>query len=87
MNYRLFLTNCTACNAKTSKVYARANGGKCKACVTGVMPVERLYLCPTCGERRLTDFQKRNRYHCDACTRDADPVGYYNELTRPSDGD
>ena len=35
-----FLTRC-ACGGTTSKQYARAHGGKCKTCVTGVGPVER----------------------------------------------
>lgn len=33
-NYKQFLTVCE-CGAYTSKQYARAHGGKCKACVTG----------------------------------------------------
>jgi hypothetical protein len=34
-----FLTTCL-CGRKTSKTYARAHGGKCKACVTGVEPAK-----------------------------------------------
>jgi len=30
-----FLTHCT-CGATTSKAFARANSGKCKACATGI---------------------------------------------------
>jgi hypothetical protein len=30
-----YITDC-ACGNKTSKAYARKNGGKCKSCVTGV---------------------------------------------------
>lgn len=37
-------------------------------------------LCPDCGERELTPYQKANHYHCDVCTREADPVGHYREV-------
>lgn len=30
-----------SCSSLTSKSFARANGGKCKACVTGVAPASR----------------------------------------------
>lgn len=86
-NYRQFCITCP-CGRLTSRNYAAKNGGKCKACVTGIAPAiapapaKTNYrdLCPTCGERTLTAYQKRNGYHCDACTREADPIGYYNEV-------
>ncbi len=31
-DYRKFLVRCSDCGANTSKQYARANAGKCKAC-------------------------------------------------------
>lgn len=36
-----YLCSCTACGGKTSKAYARQNGGKCKSCVTGVPTVAK----------------------------------------------
>jgi predicted RNA-binding Zn-ribbon protein involved in translation (DUF1610 family) len=76
----VYLTKCVSCGANTSKKYARGSGGKCKECATGVPREERLFVCPDCGERRLTLYQKQHRYHCDSCTRQADPVGYANEV-------
>lgn len=40
MKTATYLTRCS-CGRTTSKAYARANGGKCKACVTGAEPVRR----------------------------------------------
>ncbi len=37
---KTYLTRCP-CGRNTSKTYARQNGGKCKACVTGVVPESR----------------------------------------------
>lgn len=31
-----FMAKCNQCGRTTSSKYARANGGKCKSCVTGV---------------------------------------------------
>lgn len=90
-NYRQFCVTCP-CGKLTSRNYAAKNGGKCKACVTGVAPAiapapaaKTNYrdLCPTCGDRTLTAYQKRHGYHCDACTREAEgpfgPVGGMDE--------
>lgn len=77
-NFARFLTSCTQCGGKTSRTYARANGGKCKECVTGE-PRKGL-VCPDCGEHTLTPYQKAHHYHCDNCTRNADPQGYINEV-------
>jgi hypothetical protein len=87
--YSKYLTKC-ACGATTSKVYARAHNGKCKACSTGeARPVGDIsshpLLCPDCHEHLLTPYQKAHRYHCDHCTREADPMGYYRELTTPQE--
>lgn len=72
-----FCTSCSSCGATTSRAYARAHNGQCKGCVTGE---ETLYRCHDCGEKRLTAYQKRNRYHCDSCTRETDPCGWANEV-------
>jgi len=39
-----------------------------------------LYECPDCKKITLTPYQRQNGYHCDACTREADPEGYRNEV-------
>lgn len=31
-----FMAKCNQCHRTTSSKYARANGGKCKSCVTGI---------------------------------------------------
>jgi uncharacterized CHY-type Zn-finger protein len=85
MDHKQFLTRCR-CGATTSKAYARAHGGLCKACATGE-PSEpkdiskHPLLCPTCRERLRTSYQKAHGYHCDACTKEADPAGHYFETT------
>ena len=48
-----FLTRC-ACGASTSRTYARANGGKCKACVTGVP-----------REPHHREFKRKNGGRCE----------------------
>jgi hypothetical protein len=79
-NYNQFTTRCT-CGAITSKAFARANNGKCKACVTGIPKAEPRGLeCPTCHGFTLTAYQKKHGYHCDNCTREADPEGYRREV-------
>jgi len=85
-NHARFLTTCISCGRKTNRAYARANGGKCKSCVTG-QPVNNCHICPDCGERRLTSYQRAHHYHCDECTKQADPMGYYRELTTPYEPD
>ncbi len=37
-----YLTKCS-CGRTTSAAYARKNGGKCKACVTGIKPAPKPY--------------------------------------------
>lgn len=80
-NYRQFTTRC-ACGALTSKAYARQHNGKCKSCATGEPRdiSQHPLLCPTCKARLRTPYQKAHHYHCDHCTREADPIGYINEL-------
>jgi len=73
------------CGQKTNRAFARAHRGNCKACATGE-PRKGL-LCPDCGEYTLTPYQKANHYHCDACTRNADPQGYINEVRGLNDYD
>jgi hypothetical protein len=80
-SFSRFLTPCISCGRKTNRTYARAHEGKCKECATGEPRKPRAYmLCPTCGERELTWYQKTHHYHCDACTRAADPEGWLREV-------
>lgn len=83
--YSHYLIRCVGCGANTSKHYARAHAGQCKACATGI-DSERAYTCPDCGRPTLTAYQKASRYHCDQCTRDADPEGYRREVMGYNDG-
>ena len=85
MSYSQYLTACVGCGAKTSKHYARSHDGKCKFCATGVSSV-RAYRCPDCGEMSLSAYQKAHHYHCDSCTRAADPEGYRREVMGYNDG-
>lgn len=87
-NYKKFCTTCAVCGSTTSKSFARANAGKCKSCVTGVTQdiSNHPLLCPDCREHLRTPYQKRNGYHCDACMRQTDPVGYANECRGLYDG-
>lgn len=81
--YQQYLVRCIGCQSTTSKKFARANNGLCRSCITGQPRVEREvrgYRCPTCGEARLTAYQKQHHYHCDSCTREADPEGYRREV-------
>lgn len=80
MYYQQYLTRCTVCGGHTSKKYAREHEGRCKMCTTGESGV-RYYSCPTCGTPDAITAQERaKRYHCVACTRDADPEGYRREV-------
>lgn len=82
-NFKTFCTNCVLCNGATSKAYARKHDGLCKSCVTGVpTDTKEKTLCPDCGEHYLTPYQLAHHYHCDHCTREADPIGHYNEMTQ-----
>ncbi len=79
--WRQYSVKCVDCGRLTSKTYARTHNGACKACSTGeVSVVRKADLCPDCGVGRLTAYQKQHRYHCDSCTRQADPIGYHNEV-------
>jgi len=83
IQFKRFTVACNKCGNLTSRTYARQHNGQCKSCVTGISQPkasDRLYVCPDCGERRLTKYQKDHRYHCDQCTKEADPQGYINEL-------
>jgi len=86
-SFSRFLTKCVACGGTTSKTYASAHAGKCKACAEGVPTIggredisKHPLLCPDCHEHLLTPYQKAHRYHCDHCTREADPEGYRREV-------
>ena len=67
--YKQYTVPCS-CGMLTSKAYAAKNNGKCKACATGEQKQERLFICPDCGEKTLTNYQKLHHYHCDNCTRE-----------------
>jgi len=86
-DYRRFTVPCVDCGMLTSKPYARAHEGKCKSCATGTERdiSKHPLLCPTCKERLRTPYQKANRYHCDQCTREADPEGYRREVMGMND--
>lgn len=81
--YNKFTTRCN-CGGLTSKAYARQHDGKCKSCFTGVI-VDKSFPCPDC-DGRITAWQKARGYHCDNCTREADPIGYANECRGLYDG-
>lgn len=77
MNPKTFLTPC-ACGAKTTKKYAREHGGKCKGCANP----DAAYTgpkCPDCGGP-ISKADLAKGYHCQACTREADPAGYAAEV-------
>lgn len=73
--YAMYQTNCATCNGITTKKYARENNGLCKGCVTG-QDTGNYFVCPDCGEKRLTLYQKKHHYHCDSCTRAQEGFGY-----------
>ena len=73
----IYLTSCAACGNSTSKKYAKEHGGLCKLCATGE---NKSMLCPDCKTHYLTSYQKQHHYHCDYCTREADPEGYRREV-------
>jgi hypothetical protein len=75
----LYCTSCTSCGARTSKSYARAHEGKCKACATGEPAEYRGPKCPQCGGPR-SRYQEQRGYVCEGCTRANDPEGYRREV-------
>ena len=76
--FSVYLTTCVSCGKTTSKKYAREHNGLCKFCATG--KCDESLLCPDCREHYLTRYQKAHHYHCDWCTRMADPEGYAREV-------
>ncbi len=79
-----YLTKCALCQRTTSRSYAKAHGGQCKMCATGISG-ETTGKCPDCGGP-LSVFAHAHHYHCDSCTRQADPEGYANEVRGMYDG-
>jgi len=79
-----YLTKCNSCHRTTSRSYARNNNGNCKLCSEGVSG-GAAYKCPDCGGP-LSAYQHAHHYHCDSCTRQADPVGWANEVNGMYDG-
>jgi hypothetical protein len=83
-NFKRFLTQCADCGNNTSKSFARANSGKCKACVTGIEPEYRGPKCPQC-DAPISAYKARHRYVCESCVQENDPIGYYNEVMGRND--
>lgn len=90
--FKKYCTPCAECGATTSKSFARTHNGRCKACATSPTGEDgqpdisnHPLLCPTCRERLRTQYQKRHGYHCDACTRAADPEGWAREMRTPQE--
>lgn len=54
-NYQIYLVKCVCCGANTSKKYAKAHEGKCKACATGVVQVRRKEESAEARNARLID--------------------------------
>ena len=77
-NFQRYCVPCVQCGRTTSKTYASAHDGKCKACVTGVEP-EPKYKCPQCGGPS-TKYKHDHHYVCEACYRENDPEGYRREV-------
>lgn len=76
--FRRFLTSCVSCGSSTSKAYARANSGKCKACVTGQ---PRAY--PEAKERTYKQIHGRceDAPCCGCCGPNSDDEQYHpNDL-------
>lgn len=59
-NYKKFCVPCASCAGLTSKSYARANGGKCKACATGVPKAEKATTlpCDECGKQAPAHYER-----------------------------
>lgn len=76
-----YCVSCSNCGGTTNKSYARAHDGKCKACTTGLEQsfAYRGPKCPTCGGP-ISSWHLKQGYHCDNCTRAADPEGYRREV-------
>jgi ribosomal protein S14 len=78
--YSQYLTNCVQCGAKTSKSYARAHAGTCKACTTGEAKSDSHGpKCPQCGSP-ISAYKHAHHYVCESCVRENDPIGYANEV-------
>ena len=89
---------CVKCYSLTSRSYAKAHDGQCKSCANGGQTIPSIAsrqtrdisnhprLCPDCREHLLSEYQFKRGYHCDFCTREADPIGAYREMTEPYQG-
>jgi len=89
-NFSTYCCNCVNCGGVTSKSYARANGGKCKACVTGVPKdiSKHPLLCPDCREHLRTPYEKSHGYRCSHCVSEYDrETGYAEVRGYYGDGD
>ena len=70
-NYSRFLTRCS-CGRTTSRSYAAKNGGKCKACVTGVASAPKAY---PAGDWRTEHKRKYGRCEDAPCCGCCGPQG------------
>jgi hypothetical protein len=78
-----YLMSCTVCHGTTSKSFARAHDGKCKACFTGVAPTPK-YACGQCGAP-ISKYKHDHHYVCESCFRQNDPMGYALECRTPQE--
>jgi hypothetical protein len=71
-SYARYLVRCVACGRNTNKTFAAANGGKCKACATGVERVD------TRTEHRRKHGRCEDAPCCGCCgpQGDGDYYGY-----------
>lgn len=72
-NYSRFLVKC-ACGATTSRTYARANGGKCKTCVTGIPSIVKRHNAPS-SDWRTEHKRKTGRCEDAPCCGCCGPQG------------
>lgn len=81
-DYKRFCVTCVDCQNLTNKTFARANGGKCKSCATGVPRdiSNHPLLCPDCREHLRTPYQKAKGYRCDSCVSQFDRETNYAEV-------
>ena len=70
-SYSRFLTRCS-CGRTTSRVYARAHDGKCKACFTGVVPAPK---ASSSGDYRFEHKRKHGRCEDAPCCGCCGPQG------------
>jgi hypothetical protein len=86
-NFKTFCQLCVSCGSVTSKSFARAHAGLCKACDNAAKGVtteppdisNHPLLCPNCHEHLRTRYQQQHGYKCDSCVREYDRETNYAE--------